>query len=103
MQKQIDLVKEKYEKLKQPLLSQIADAVAGKNLGQSIYGGNDLTKDINLKQVKPIAIKDYWSKVFTSIGLVGNEDDIDLLDHVVLFKAQMVDARTNHIKLFFEF
>ena len=62
-----------------------------------------MTKDINLKTVKPIAIKDYWGKVFTSIGLVGNEDDIDLLDHVVLFKAQMFDAQTNHIKLFFEF
>lgn len=103
MQKEIDAVKEKYENKRLPLMSQIAEAVAGKKLDKSIYADNELVKSINLNKTKPKALRDYWTKVFDSCGLVGNEDDIELLEKLTSFKCDLIDAKLHHIKLTFEF
>jgi hypothetical protein len=81
----------------------IADAVAGKKLDKSIYTDSEFVKSINLNKTKPKALRDYWSKVFESCGLIGNEEDIELLENLTSFKCDLIDAKLHHIKLTFEF
>ncbi len=84
-------------------MSKISDAVSGKKLEKSIYADNEFVKSINLNKTKPKALRDYWGKVFESCGLIGNEEDIELLEKLTSFKCDVVDVKLHHIKLTFEF
>lgn len=48
-------------------------------------------------------MRDYWGKVFESCGLIGNEDDIELLEKLTAFRCELIDVKNQHIKLTFEF
>lgn len=87
MQKEIDVIKNKYEIKKMPLLHKISEAVSGKKLDKSVYANNEFVKSVNLNKTKPKALNDYWSKVFDSCGLISHEDDIELLEKLTSFKC----------------
>lgn len=103
MQKEIDAVKEKYELKRLPLMNKISDAVSGKKLDKSLYTENEFVKSINLNKVKPKALKDYWGKVFDACGLISHEHDIDLLQKLISFRCDLIDAKIQNIKVVFEF
>lgn len=84
-------------------MHKISEAVSGKKLDKSVYADNEAVKSINLNKTKPKALKDYWGKVFDGCGLVGSEDDIELLDKLTSFKVDLIDAKVQDIKLTFEF
>jgi len=84
-------------------MTKISEAVSGKKLDKSIYTDNEFVKSINLNKTKPKALRDYWGKVFESCGLIGNEDDIELLEKLTSFKCELIDVKVQHIKLSFEF
>lgn len=84
-------------------MTKIAEVVSGKKLDKSIYADNEFVKSINLNKTKPKALRDYWGKVFESCGLIGNEDDIELLEKLTAFRCELIDVKIQHIKLIFEF
>ena len=84
-------------------MTKVAEAVAGFKLEKSLYSENEFVKSINLNKTKPKSIPDFWGKVFDACGLIGNEDDIELLENLTLFKCELIDPKVHNIRLTFEF
>lgn len=84
-------------------MQKISEAVAGKKLDKSVYAENEHLKSVNLNKTKPKALKDYWGKVFDGCGLIAHENDVDLLQKLVSFRVDLIDAKIQDFKLTFEF
>lgn len=84
-------------------MQKISEAVAGKKLDKSFYAENEHLKSVNLNKTKPKALKDYWGKVFDGCGLIAHENDVDLLQKLVSFRVDLIDAKIQDFKLTFEF
>jgi hypothetical protein len=84
-------------------MQKISEAVAGKKLDKSVYAENEHLKSVNLNKTKPKALKDYWGKVFDGCGLIAHENDVDLLQKLVSFRVDLIDAKVQDFKLTFEF
>lgn len=83
-------------------MQKISDAVAGKKLDKSVYADNQFLKEVNLNKTKPKALKDYWGKVFDGCGLIAHENDVDLLQKLISFRVDLIDAKVQDFKLTFE-
>jgi hypothetical protein len=64
MNEEINLLKDRYELLKQPLYAQIATAAVGKEVEAKLYKPEGFDSNVDLKTVKPTALPDYWVSVF---------------------------------------
>lgn len=70
MHEEINLLKDKYDLLKQPIFAEIASAAVGKKVDAELYkpSGVDLPGDF--EKIVPSALADYWQTVFVSSGLI---------------------------------
>jgi hypothetical protein len=79
MNQEINLLKDKYELLKQPLYTQIASAAIGKKVDSSLYKPAGSESNAISGSVIPAALPEYWIKVFAKSGLLEEEKDFEAI------------------------
>lgn len=70
MFKEINVLKDKYDLLKQPVYADMASAALGKKVNRDLYQPmvSDTLPDPD--KVTPAALPDYWLVVFENSGLI---------------------------------
>ena len=51
----------------------------------------------------PKAIPDFWGVVFEKEGLISNEVDVECFSKVKELSAELIDHKTNHLRIRFRF
>ena len=79
MNEEINLLKDRYQLLKQPLYAQIETAAVGKEVSAALYKPEGLDSSVDPKTVKPTPLPDYWVTVFEKSGLIQDQSDFEAL------------------------
>lgn len=103
MQEEINLLKDKYDLLKQPIFADIGSAATGKKVDASLYKPQGVDCPANSDQITPSALPDYWKTVFLNSGLLEEEQDIEAFGKLSEFNCELIDPLKNHLKLTFTF
>lgn len=103
MLEEIEVIKDKYELLKQPIYKQISDVALGIKVDSQLYLLEGVPAKIDLKKVGPTAIPNFWSDILTKSPILSAENDFFCLEKLKEFKCELKDPTTNQINVLFRF
>jgi hypothetical protein len=102
MSEEIEAIREKYELLKQPIYQQISNAALGIKVDPKLYRPEGLPCRGDVNRTAPKAIPNFWGIVFGREGLINYEGDLECFEKVKELSCQLLDHKTNHIRVVFK-
>lgn len=95
---EIDKVKDKYELMKQPIYTDISNAVLGQQINK------DEGSTYNLSKISRI-IPDFWIIVLTKSGILSSDmvNDIDCFKKLNTFTCEMIEDSLSNFRIKFSF
>ena len=103
MNAEIEAIRDRYELLKQPLFQQISQVALGNKVDSKLYRPEGLPCRGDPNKTAPKAIADFWGVVFENQGLVSNEADVDGFSKLKELTCELLDHKTNHLRIRFKF
>lgn len=89
--------------MKQPIFQQISNAALGNKLDNKIYRPEGLPCRGDPNKIAPKPIPDFWGVVFEKEGLISSEIDVECFSKVKELSCQLLDHKSNHIRVLFRF
>lgn len=95
---EIDKVKDKYELMKQPIYTDISNAVLGQKINR------DEGSSYNLSKISR-SIPDFWIIVFSKSGILSSDmiNDIDCFRKLNFFTCEMIENNLSNFRIKFSF
>lgn len=103
MAEEIEAIRERYELLKQPLFQQISQVALGVKVDSKLYRPEGLPCRGDPNKTAPKPIPDFWGVVLENQGLISNEVDVECFSKVKELTCELVDHKTNHLRIRFRF
>jgi hypothetical protein len=100
---EIEAIRDRYELLKQPLFQQISQVALGSKVDSKLYRPEGLPCRGDPNKTAPKPIPDFWGVVFEKEGLVSNEVDVDCFSKAKELTCEILDHKTNHLRIRFKF